>query len=418
MNICVYGCGYFGITIACGLSEIGHKVHCIDKNDYRITNLKKGIADLYEPDIKETVLKNINNNLFFYDKYNIEQEIDIFIIAVGAAENQQGGLNIESIIQVINEIISKSNFPTILIKSTLSIGDCDRLINEFKSKAQIVYNPEFFAQGSALNDFLSSEKIILANANKDAVDKIKQLYKPITNNIIEVDTKSAELAKLATDSFLALKISFINEIANLSSKIGADISSVKKILIQDKRVGADNLQEGIGYGGNAITKSINIILNQAKNSKCDLNTIKASKITNESQKRQFVSTILKQYSYNIEGKVFCVWGLSFKENTSDIRESSSNTVIDTLVRYGATIRAYDPKATNNIIKQYKAKEDAVMGSNALIILTPWEEFKNADFDFISKNLTDKMIFDARNLYLDKNLAEYGLKYYYIGKNDV
>ncbi len=423
MKICVYGCGFQGLPIVCALAMLGHKIVCIDKNDYRIENNKKGIIDIYEQDIEEVILKGIEyGDIQFSTKNDFENDFDIYYIAVGTHQTNDGSLDIQNVRDVLDEIVSKINrYCVILIKSTLSVGDCEKLQNEFKNKTNvdfdIVYNPEFFSQGKALIDFLNPQRIVISNTSQKAFEVINELYKTFEKEIIQIDSKSAELAKLACDSYLGVKISFINEIANLAGKTGADISAIKKVLMTDYRIGCEFLNEGIGFGGQGLTKSMSTILYKGNKLKTDLNTVKGAKITNETQKRLFISEILKFYNYNVENKVFCIWGLSFKENCSDIRESASTTLIDTLTRYGAVLRAYDPKTSYSNVKQYKTKEDALQSSNALIILTPWEEFKNVDFEFISNNLTDNVIFDARNLYLGTDFSKYNLKYNYIGKNN-
>ena len=420
MKICIFGCGYLGLTIACGLSVFNHDIYCIDKNDYRVKNLKLGIIDIYEPEIQEKLEEN--NKIRFYDTDNIEDGTDIFIIAVGTLEKESGEIDCGNIKQAISTIISSiSKYSVIVIKSTVPIGFCEQMYNEFKQKAtsdfDIIYNPEFLSQGSAVSDFLNPHKILIGSTSQIASQILKKLYKPFKAPIIETDLTTAELSKLACDSFLATKISFINEISNLASKTKSDISKIQQAMMLDKRIGSDFLSPCAGFGGNSLPKSLNLLIKKGEELKVGLNAAKASRISNEQQKRQFISNILKYYNYNIEAKVFCIWGLSFKKNTSDMRYSPSMMVADTLSRYGATIRAYDPKAINNSIRQYKTKEDAVLSSNALIILGDWDEFKNPDFRFISDNLKDKVIFDGRNLYLNDNLEEYGLRYYYIGNQN-
>ena len=216
--------------------------------------------------------------------------------------------------------------------------------------------------------------------------------------------------------FLCNWLYYINEIANLAQETNCDITKVKEALASDERIGKHFLNAGIGYGGSCFPKDTSAIIHYANSIKVDLNLIKSARIVNENQKRRFIANILKFYNYNIENKVFCLWGLSFKPNTSDTREAPANTIIDTLTRYGATIKAYDPKAVKDNIKQFKSKEEAILSTSALIIATEWDEFKNPDFSFIAQNLADKAIFDARNIYINENLAQYGLKYFCIGKS--
>ena len=403
MKVCVFGCGNVGLIVSASLSEIGHEVYCIDTNDYKIKNINQGILDIYEPNLAEIIQKNKETNrLRFYTKYEPEQDTDVYIIAVNTQEKSNDEVDISNITNVLNKIISSiTKYSVIIIKSTVPIGSCDNLTQEFKQKTtigfDIVANPEFLSQGSALDNFLNPERIIVGTKSQTALERIKELYAPLKSEIIVMDEKSAELTKYASSSFLAAKISFINEIANLASMVHADI----------------NL--GAGYGGSCFSEDVARIINIADKYKVDLNVVKSARIANENQKRRFIGNILKHYNYNIENKVFCIWGLSYKPNTNDIKNAPSNTIIDTLIRYGATIRAYDPKAQNSAIKQYKSKEDALMSSNALIIATEWDEFLNPDFEFIAKNLADRVIFDARNIYTELNLAQYGLEYYYTGR---
>ena len=421
MNICIFGCGHKGLSSAVSFCNMEHNVYCVDKNDYKITNLKNGILDNYEPDLSELILKHIKKNkLSFLTKFEIKNNTDVFIIAVNTTNNKNGEIDITNIKDVISQIVqSISKYSVILIRSTMPIGATKSLLAEFKNKTSvgfdIVYNPEFISRGSALYDFNHPQRIVIGSSSKKAIDLVKKLYKPLKPKYIVTDENSSELIKYASNSFLAVKISFINEIANLASETNCNIEDVIKGLETDKRIGGHFLNAGIGYGGNALTKDTAAIIKMADRLKVSLNTIKSARITNEDQKRRFISAIMKFYNYNIENKVFALWGLSYKPNTSDTREAPSNTVIDTLTRYGATVKAYDAKAVNNNINQLKTKEDTVIGSDALIICTEWDEFKNPDFEFLANNLKDKVIFDARNMYLKNDIFKYNLKYHYIGK---
>ncbi len=423
MKICIFGCGYVGLSAAVSFCKMGHSVYCIDKNDYRITNIKNGIIDIYEPDLSELILEYIKEKkLSFSNKFEIENDTDIFMVAVNTPNNEKGEADISNVRDVLSQIVPYiTKYSIIIIKSTVPIGATSAFCEEFKDKTSfdfdIVFNPEFLSQGSALYNFLNPQRIIIGSKSKRAIEIVKKLYEPLNSKYIITDENSSELIKYAANSFLAVKISFINEIANLASAAGCNIEDVKKGLETDERIGKHFLNAGIGYGGSCLPKDTSAIVNLADKLKVDLNTIKAARITNANQKRLFISNIMKFYNYNIEDISFAIWGLSFKPNTGDLREAPSNTIIDTLIRYGASIKAYDPKAVNSSIKQQKTKEDALIGSNALIICTEWDEFKNPDFEFISNNLKDKVIFDARNMYINYDLSKYDLKYNCIGKSN-
>ena len=421
MKICIFGCGYVGLSAAVSFCNMGYSVHCIDKNDYRISNIQNGVLDIYEPDLSEGVLDNIKQNrLTFSTDY--ENDADIYVIAVNTPNNEAGEASITNVRDVLAKIVpSITKYSVVLIQSIIPVGSTKALYEEFKDKTtvdfDIVYNPEFLSQGSALYDFNHPQRIVIGSKSQKAIEIVKKLYKPLSSKYIITDENSAELIKYASNSFLAVKISFINEIANLASEAGCNIEDIKKGLETDERIGKYFLNPGIGFGGSSLPKDTCAIVNMASKLKVDLNTIKAARITNENQKRRFISNIMNFYHYNITDKVFAIWGLSFKPDTGDLREAPSNTIIDTLIRYGATVKAYDPKAINSKIKQYTSKEDALANSDALIICTEWDEFKNPDFELISNNLKDKVIFDARNMYVNHNLSEFNLKYEYIGKSD-
>lgn len=421
MKICIFGCGYVGLSAAVSLCKMGHSVYCIDKNDYRISNIEKGILDIYEPELSEGIIENIKQNkLSFSAKFKIQNDTDIFMITVNTPNNGKGEADISNVKDVLSQIIpSITKYSVIIIKSTVPVGSTKALFEEYKNKTSVnfdlVFNPEFLSQGSALYNFMHPQRIVIGSKSQRAIDIVKELYKSIDSKYIITDENSSELIKYASNSFLAVKISFINEIANLANATGCNIEDIKKGLEADERIGKHFLNAGIGYGGSCLPKDTSAIINMADKLKVDLNTIKAARITNENQKRRFISNIMKFYNYNIAGKVFAIWGLSFKPNTGDLREAPSNTIIDALTRYGANIKAYDPKAVNNAVKQLTSKEEALSEANALIVCTEWDEFKNPDFEFISNNLKDKVIFDARNIYINQDLSKFNLKYYCIGR---
>ena len=434
MNICIIGTGYVGLSTGLCLSEVGHNVICCDCNQEKIENLKKGIVPIYEPQMDKLIHKNtaLGRLDFTTNTANAIKKSEVCFIAVGTPCKENGEADtsqVENAIKTIAQNIEK--YTVIVNKSTLPIGFAQKTRQIMKEITNVdfdvVSNPEFLRQGCAIEDCINPQRVVIGSNSKRAIEKMIDLYEPFNiekdRYIITNDT-SSELIKYAANSFLALKISYINEISLLCEKIGADIEEVKKGLKTDSRIGDKFLEAGLGYGGSCFPKDVSALIEIAKQNDVDLKIINQIKKVNDNQKEHFLNKILNYYNNDIKGKTFALWGLTFKPNTNDLREAPSITIIKKFLELGATIKAYDPKGfeqTKIIFKDKityaKDKYDALKDANALILVTEWDEFKNPDFDFIEKNIKDKIIFDGRNQYNFETLRKHNLKYICIGRNE-
>ncbi len=429
MKVAILGIGYVGLSIAACLSELGHKVFCYDCDKEKINSIINGKCPIFEPDLDELINKNTTlKRLFFLtDIKHVIKDTDICFICVGTPNNKKGEADTTQVDNAVDLIAKNINkYCVIINKSTVPVGSTkyyrEKILKKTNTEFDIVSNPEFLRQGNAIKDFLHPERIVIGTSSKKARERMLELYKPLNldeKKIILTDENSAEMIKYSANSFLALKISFINEIANLCEKTGANIEDVKKGVSLDSRIGDKFLNAGIGFGGSCFPKDINSIINIAKKNNVSLKTIQAAKEVNLAQKEIFFKKILNFYKGNIKGKTFTIWGLSFKPKTNDLRHAPSLYLIKKLVKKGAKIKAYDPKAkfSHKNFEQKNNQFEALENSNALILVSEWEEFKNPDFFFLSRSLKDKVIFDARNQYINRNLKEYGLQYFCVGKNE-
>ncbi len=427
MNICVIGTGYVGLVAGTCLADIGNKVICTDSNTEKINLLNKGIIPIFEPGLKELVDLNKKEDrlAFSTDLKSAVEQSQVCFIAVGTPHAEDGSCDLSYVYNAADEIAKYMNeYKVIVNKSTVPVGTAEKLHKIIKANTKynfdIVSNPEFLKQGAAVDDFLSPDRVIIGSNSLKATEIMKEIYSPfmrLADRIIIMDIKSAEMTKYASNAFLATKISFINEIANLCEKTGADIDMVRLGMIADSRIGNRFLYPGIGYGGSCFPKDVDSLINTAEKSGCDISIIKAVRETNKKQRELFVNKILSYFDGDINGKTFAVWGLSFKPKTNDMREAPSCTVINMLLDKGAIIRAYDPKAVDSAKKIwdrkiYYAKNayDALIGADAMLLLTEWNEFRYPDIDKMKSLMNSYVIFDARYQYNCKNLEKKGFKY--------
>ena len=426
MKVALLGCGYVGLTTAACLAEIGHNVICYDIDNNKLNNIKKGDIGIYEPNLAEIVLKNIEEKrLKFTTSISfVFENIDVCFIAVGTPPKKNGEADTRHVLEAGKTIAKNIKKYTVIVnKSTVPIGFHKILKDEIKKNTDIdfdiVSNPEFLSQGTAVKNFLNPDRIIIGASSDKAIKTMEELYKPLNcdDKILKMNEQSAELTKYAANSFLALKISYINEIARLCELYDADIKKIQKGMSLDPRIGDKFLNSGLGFGGSCFPKDTKAIVEFAKKNKYDFKTIKAAIDINDEQINLFAKKILKFYKNKIKNKVFAFWGLAFKPNTNDLREAPSIKIANILAKYGAKIIAYDPKAKvdSKNITQLNSKKEAIFMADALVILTEWDEFKNVDFETISKALKDKVIFDGRNIYQDISFEKYNLKYISVGR---
>lgn len=431
MKICVIGTGYVGLVAGTCLAEMGNNVICVDNDEKKLAKLRKGIIPIYEPGLEELIKLNVAECrlAFSNDLDNAVKSSLICFIAVGTPQDDEGAADLTSVYKVVENIAKAMNeYKIIVNKSTVPVGTAEKIekliIKHTKFDFDFVSNPEFLKQGAAVEDFLKPDRIIIGTNSENAAEIMKELYSPFVrtgNPIIVMDIKSAEMTKYAANSFLAVKISYINEIANICEKVGADIEMVRAGICSDSRIGTKFLFPGLGYGGSCFPKDISAMIKTAKEFFCEPRILKATHDINQYQRKIFVEKIIKKFGQDLNGKTFAVWGLSFKPKTNDMREAPSITVINSLLKHGAKIVAFDPKAMENAkeifrnkIKYAKGAYDTLKNADALLLLTEWNEFRNPDFDKIKSLLKTPIIFDGRNQYDKKHLKDIGFEYFTVG----
>lgn len=437
MQLCIIGTGYVGLITGACLSEMGNYVICVDNDEEKLKKLKNGITPLYEPGLEELILANVSEGRLEFTNdlnYAVKKSIACFI-AVGTPSGDDGSCDLSFVLSVANDIgkaMSECNeYKIIVDKSTVPVGTHKLVEEEIKKNCKgefdVVSNPEFLKQGAAVDDFLKPDRVVIGSESEKAIDIMREIYNPFTrtgNPIIIMDIKSAEMTKYAANAFLATKISFANEMANISEKVGANADLVRIGMSSDKRIGNQFLFHGLGYGGSCFPKDVQALIKTASDFGIDSDLLKATHKVNVNQRKNFVNKILKHYNNDIKNKIFAVWGLSFKPRTNDMRESPAITIINMLLDKGAKIKAYDPKAMetakiifgNKIVYSSNSYE-ALENADALILITEWNEFKRPSFDKIKSKLKEPIIFDGRNQYDKKRMTDRGIKYISLGVSE-
>lgn len=435
MKITVIGTGYVGLVAGACLADMGNDVICVDNNIEKLELLKKGIIPIYEPGLEELVKVNFREK-----RLNFSSDIDnavkvslVCFIAVGTPQGEDGSADLQYVFQVAKQIAKASNgYKVIVDKSTVPVGTAEKVANIIKENTDqpfdVVSNPEFLKQGNAVEDFLYPDRVIIGSNSDKATRIMQDIYAPFFrtgNRVIIMDTKSAEMTKYAANSFLATKISFMNEIANLCEKVGADAEMVRIGISTDSRIGNKFLFPGLGYGGSCFPKDVKALIKTASENGCEMEIIKAADDINKKQRQLFINKITAKFGKDLKGKVFGVWGLAFKPKTNDMREAPAITIINALLDMGAKIKAYDPKATDTAkfyfgdkITYTNSSYEAIDGADAMILLTEWNEFRRPDMEKIKNLLKQPIIFDGRNQYNTKHLNEMGFCYIQIGKTEI
>jgi len=440
MNISIIGCGYVGLVTGACLSQVGNNVLCCDINTRKIKSLKKNNVDIFEPNLEKIITDSQNNNKIKFTS-SIKEAIkhaEIIFICVGTPPKKSGGADLSKVFDVAKQIgVNIDNYKIIVSKSTVPPGTTKKINNIIEKQLKtrkmkldyvVVSNPEFLKEGSAVNDFNKPDRIIIGTNDKDTKKKFLNLYAPFNRNhhkIFFMSPESAELTKYAANTMLASRITFINEVANISDLVGADIEDVRKGIGSDPRIGYNFIYPGCGFGGSCLPKDIKALHHIAKKKNYNARFIKSIDVVNENQKLILFKKISKLYNNKLKDKTFGIWGLSFKPNTNDIREAPSRILIEKLLEKGAKVNAYDPIANSDFKEVYKRKKNlklfknmysAIKDTDALIINTEWQEFKSPNFDIIKAKLKDPVIFDGRNIYNPKIMCSNGFKYYCIGRN--
>lgn len=439
MQITIIGSGYVGLVAGACFAQMGNSVICLDIDESKIANLKNGIIPIYEPNLSEMIKENLSKKQmrFTTNKREALQNAEVIFIAVGTPMGDDGSADlrfVRSVAEDIGEMIEK--YCVVVDKSTVPVGTARvvRDIIERKLKSRnlqidfdVVSNPEFLKEGVAIKDFMSPDRVVIGADSQKALEIMRSIYAPFlvkSDRFIAMSVESAEMTKYAANSLLATKISFINEMSQICERIGADINDVRLGIGSDSRIGYSFIYPGCGYGGSCFPKDIKALEKTAIDNGYTPKILQAIQAVNESQKMLLVEKIIAKFGANLKGKIFAIWGLAFKPETDDMREASSLTLINALVKNGAKIRAYDPKAMNqakfylqNVIDSIEFCDDkysALDSSDALVLLTEWREFRSPDFKQIAKKLKNPIIFDGRNIYRQFNLTDKGFEYYQIG----
>jgi UDPglucose 6-dehydrogenase len=440
MNITIIGSGYVGLVSGTCFSEMGNTVTCVDIDPVKIEKLNKGIIPIFEPGLETMVLKNVKNkNLFFTtDLKQTLQNSQIAFIAVGTPMGDDGSADLQYVLSVAKSIGQLMQKRLVIVdKSTVPVGTADKVKAAIQKELDlrgvdiefdVVSNPEFLKEGAAIDDFMKPDRIIIGADSELAIKKIKKLYSPFfrsNDRFIIMDIRSAEMTKYAANTMLATKISFMNEIANICEKVGADANQVRIGIGSDKRIGYSFIYPGVGYGGSCFPKDVKALVKIAKEYGYESKLINAAEEVNDAQKLVIAHKIVNRFGEDLTGFTFGIWGLAFKPETDDMREAPAIYVIKELVSRGAKIKAYDPKAIDEAKEHYlkevqnityvASKYHVLKDSDALVLLTEWKEFRSPDFEEIKTQLKTPIIFDGRNQYSTFFLEENGFEYYQIGK---
>lgn len=440
MKVTVFGIGYVGLVQAAILAEVGHQVVCVDVDESKVERLKQGHIPIYEPGLEPLVKENFAAGRlnFTTDAAAGVKHGEVQFIAVGTPPDEDGSADLKYVLAVAKTVAEHMERHQIVVdKSTVPVGTGDKVaakIREILSQRgredltfDVVSNPEFLKEGSAVADCMKPDRIVIGTDSKTAEDTMRELYAPFNRNhekIIMMDVRSAELTKYAANCMLATKISFMNEMANLAEILGADIEAVRQGIGSDPRIGYHFIYPGVGYGGSCFPKDVQALIRTADQIQFDAKLLKAVEARNEEQKTTLFQKIQKHFGNNLQGKTFALWGLSFKPNTDDMREAPSRVLMEALWAAGAKVQAYDPEAMDETQRIYGnreelllcgTKESALKHADALVIVTEWQAFRAPDFDSIKDLLSESVIFDGRNMYDPKRMHKRGFTYYSVGR---
>lgn len=438
MKIVVIGTGYVGLVTGTCFAEVGIDVVCIDVDHKKIENLQKGIMPIYEPGLEEMVIRNAEKGRLQFStslKDNLAGA-DVAFIAVGTPPGEDGSADLKYVIAVAKEIGANINdYIVVVTKSTVPVGTALKVREAVQSELtargkdlsfDVASNPEFLKEGAAIEDFLKPDRIVVGVESKKAEDVMRKLYKPFLLNghpIIFMDVPSAEMTKYAANAMLATKISFMNDIANLCEIMGADVNLVRKGIGSDPRIGNRFIYPGIGYGGSCFPKDVKALIKTAAENAYNMRILNAVEEVNNDQKSVLFNKINTHFNADLTGKVFAVWGLSFKPKTDDMREAPSLVIIEKLLQMGAKVKAYDPVAMHEAKKDLGESihyatdmNEALIDADALLIITEWPEFRTPNFEVMGRLMKNKLVFDGRNIYDLSEMKDNGFEYYCIGIN--
>jgi len=432
MKIAVIGTGYVGLVTGTCFAETGNKVVCVDIDKAKVDKLSAGQITIYEPGLEKLFLRNIKEERlrFTTDLASVVDEVEMIFLALPTPPGADGAADLKYVLGVADKLGKLLNsYKVIVNKSTVPVGTADKvkaaIAKNYQGDFDVVSNPEFLREGVAVDDFMKPDRVVIGTTSERAKKLMSELYAPFVrqgNPVLFMDERSSELTKYAANSFLAMKISFMNEIAQLCERMGADVDMVRRGIGSDERIGKRFLFSGIGYGGSCFPKDVQALIQSADAIDYDFKILKAVEKVNANQKTHLVQKIKEHYQGNLKGKRFALWGLAFKPNTDDIREAPALSIINALLKEGAKICAYDPEAMPNVKSQLGDSIDyapsqysALEGADALLIATEWSEFRTPDFERIATLLPSKLIFDGRNLFEVAKMKQLGFQYISIGR---
>ncbi|UPG88093.1 UDP-glucose/GDP-mannose dehydrogenase family protein [Luteibacter aegosomaticola] len=439
MKVTIFGTGYVGLVTGACLAEMGNHVVCVDIDEAKVEGLKKGIIPIYEPGLEPIVKRNYAAGQidFTTDPASAISHGEIIFIAVGTPPDEDGSADLKYVLSVARTIGTHlDRYAVVVNKSTVPVGTADRVrgaIAEVLSgrganvEFDVVSNPEFLKEGDAVEDCLRPDRIVVGASSERAVSRLRKLYAPFNRNhdrMVVMDERSAELTKYAANAMLATKISFMNEIANIAERVGADVELVRQGIGSDPRIGYHFIYPGAGYGGSCFPKDVQALERIARTHNYDARLLTAVEAVNHTQKTRVFAQILRHFNGDIAGKTIALWGLAFKPNTDDMREAPSRRLIEALWEAGARVRAYDPEASEETTRIYGQRDDLVLcekpydaleGADVLALVTEWKAFRSPDFARIKAALKEPALFDGRNLYDPATVEDAGLAYYGIGR---
>jgi len=441
LRVTIFGSGYVGLVTGACLSDAGNNVVCVDVDEGKIARLNAGEVPIHEPGLDELIHRNREQGrLSFTTDAKAGVEHGLFqVIAVGTPPDEDGSADLRHVLAVARTIGTHiAEYKVVMTKSTVPVGTSDKvkatvgatlLARGANVEFDVVSNPEFLKEGAAIADFMKPDRVIVGTDNPRTAELLKALYDPFTRNhqrMIVMDLRSAELTKYAANAMLATKISFMNELANLAERLGADIEKVRSGIGSDPRIGYSFIYPGIGYGGSCFPKDVKALARSSRDAGQEPTIMMAVEAVNDAQKRVLFAKISRHYAARLKGKTIAVWGLAFKPNTDDMREAPSRVLMEALWAAGATVRAYDPVAMDETRKIYGTRKDlllcknaghALEGADALAICTEWQEFRSPDLPHLKASLKKPVVFDGRNLYDPALMASQGIRYYGIGRGE-
>lgn len=435
MKLCVVGTGYVGLVAGTCFAESGNDVVCIDNVADKIERLRRGEVPIYEPGLEELIRRNVTEGRLVFDM-NLADAVKksrVCFIAVGTPEKEDGSADLGAVLAVARAIAeSMDGHRVIVTKSTVPVGTHKKIREVMEPIAKhpfdVVSNPEFMKEGAAIEDFMKPDRVVIGAASLEAFKIMRELYEPFCRTgapIIEMDNASAEMTKYAANALLATRISFMNEIANLCERVGADVDFVRKGVGHDRRLGHHFLFPGVGYGGSCFPKDVQAIVHTAHAAGMKFPLLNAVEEVNDAQKQRLVEKIVEQFGEDLKGRKFAIWGLAFKPKTDDMREAPSIVIIEGLLKRGAVVAAHDPEAEHTAravfgdrITYHRVNYDALDGADALLVVTEWNEFRRPDFARMKKSLKAPVVFDGRNVYDPEVMREHGFTYFAIGRRPV